>query len=320
MSETAIGIIGHEKILAFFEKVLANGNLAQAYLFVGPEMVGKTTVVEWLAKKILGPAGLSHPDALVLNRLTDEKTGKIKSEIVVDQVRGLRERLAMTGLVGGRKVAFIEEAEALNIEAANALLKTLEEPTLGTVLILRTSSLDKILPTIISRCQIIRFSLMPNEKIVQALAHRGIIKKDALAVAGLASGCPGYALRLLYDEEARTLEEVSAARLIEVLQAPLASRLARAAEWLPKDETNKAQQLKELLNRWEWLLRDLLLASCGIKELAARFVAYPVLETEMKKKNSEHWLAALEKLQLIKNDLVFHVNPGLALEQLLLIL
>lgn len=318
MAEGLAGIIGHEKILTFFEKVLANDCLAQAYLLVGPENVGKTTAAEWLTKRLLGPAGFSHPDAVVVKRLTDEKTEKTKSEIVVEQIRDLRERLSMTGLTGGRKIAFIEEADTMNTEASNALLKTLEEPSRGTILFLRAMSPDRLLPTIVSRCQTIRFSLVPRDKIVRALIDRGVTKKEAENVAILSSGRPGYALRLLRDEETRSLEEVSIARLIEILRAPLAARLVRAAEWLPKDEANRTQQLKELLTRWEWLLREMLLVSIGGQELTARFAVYPDLTKEVFKKSTIHWLTVLEKLRTVKDDLAFHVNPGLALEQVLL--
>lgn len=311
-------IIGHEKVLSFLEKSLKNGQLSHAYVFVGPDGVGKTAVAEWLVKKVLGSAGFEHPDVSVLNRLIDEKTEKIKSEIVVDQIRKLRERLSMSGFLGGYKFAFIEEADALNTEAANALLKTLEEPTKNTTLILRATSPDSLLPTIISRCQVIRFTPVGREKIVEGLITRGVVRKEAEAIAALSSGCPGYALRLLRDEETRALEETSVQQFIEIIDSPLSARLAKAAAWLPKDETNKKEQLKNLLDRWEWLLREVFFLSSGLDDLAARVVAYPDLKRLAKKQKTNHWSAALDTLHEIKNDLTFNVNPTLALEHLFL--
>ena len=311
-------IIGHEKIISFLEKTLENGQISQAFLFVGPHGVGKTTVVEWLIKKILGPQGFDHPDVSVVARLTDEKTGKTKSEIVVDQIRDLRERLSMSGFMGGRKIAFIEEADFLNVEAANSLLKTLEEPTSGTILILRTLSAERMLPTIASRCQILRFTHVPCTKIAAALSARGVIKREAEAIAALSSGRPGYAFRLLRDESTRSLEETTVEQFVEILNSPLSARFAKAADWLPKDEVNKARQLKDLLDRWEWLLRDVFLISSGAEDLAARAVAYPELKNLARKKTNQHWISVLETLREIKSDLNFHVNPGLALERLFL--
>jgi DNA polymerase-3 subunit delta' len=311
-------IIGHEKVLSFLEKSLKNGQLSHAYLFVGPEGVGRAAVAEWLIKKVLGPSGLSHPDVSVVKRLVDEKTDKIKSEIVVRQIRELRERLAMSGFLGGRKFAFIEEADALNVEAANALLKTLEEPTSDTTLILSALSSDRLLPTIVSRCQIIRFTPVAREKISRVLIERGVPRAEAEALAALSAGRPGYALRLLHDEEARSLEETSVRQFIEVASAPAAARLARAAAWLPKDEANKKEQIKSLLDRWEWLLRDVLLLSSDIDELAARAAAYPELVYLAKNKKIDHWSTAIEILREIKDDLTVNVNPTLALEHLFL--
>jgi DNA polymerase-3 subunit delta' len=311
-------IIGHEKPLTFLEKSLQNGHLSHAYLFVGPHGVGKTAVAEWLTKELLGAEGFDHPDASVVARLTDEKTGKIKSEISVAQIRDLRERLSMSGFMGGRKVAFIEEADVLNTEASNALLKTLEEPTSGTVLILRASSSERVLPTIASRCQILRFTLVPRARIAEALAARGVIKKESEAIAALSSGRPGYALRLLKDESTRALEESTVEQFMEIISLPTSARFAKAAGWLPKDDVNKAEQLSELLDCWEWLLRDVLLISTGAENWAARTAAYPELVKLALKKTQTHWIASLDTLREIKKDLAVHVNPNLALEKLFL--
>ncbi|MFA6132162.1 MAG: DNA polymerase III subunit delta' [Patescibacteria group bacterium] len=311
-------IIGHEKVLTFLEKSLKNGRLSNAYLFVGPDGVGKTAVAEWLIKKVSGPSGFEHPDVSLVNRLVDEKTDKIKSEIVVKQIRELRERLSMSGFLGGHKFAFIEEAETLNTEASNALLKTLEEPAEDTTLILCATSPDRLLATIVSRCQIIRFTPVPREKIVGALMGRGVVRVEAEAIAALSSGRPGYALRLLRDEETRSLEETSVQQFIEIIDSPVSARLTRAATWLPKDETNKKEQLKNLLDRWEWLLRDVFLLSSNIDDLAARATAYPDLSRLAKTKQTDHWSNALATLREIKNDLAFNVNPTLALEHLFL--
>ena len=159
-------IIGHDKILNFFDRVMENGNLSHAYLFVGPDQVGKKTVAQEMGSKILKVSRdklKTSPDYSFTTQLFDEKTGKTKKNIIIAQMRELRENLARRSYMGGYKIAIIDSADKMNIEAANALLKTLEEPSEKTILFLITDN-DVALPaTIRSRCQIIHFSLIPEE-------------------------------------------------------------------------------------------------------------------------------------------------------------
>jgi hypothetical protein len=105
---------------------------------------------------------------------------------------------------------------------------------------------------------------------------------------------------------------------MEIVSLPTSARFAKAAGWLPKDDVNKAEQLSELLDCWEWLLRDVLLISTGAENWAARTAAYPELVKLALKKTQTHWIASLDTLREIKKDLAAHVNPNLALEKLFL--
>ena len=125
-----MGIIGHEKIISFFDKVIANGALAQSYCFVGAGGVGKKTVARYLATQILKVSDKqlnTHPDFYYLCRQIDEKTEKIKKDIGIAQARQIKEKLGRKSWFGGYQVIIIDEAELLNEESANALLKSLEE-------------------------------------------------------------------------------------------------------------------------------------------------------------------------------------------------
>ena len=146
--------------------------IAGAYLFVGPTGVGKETVANHFAKSINcleldeGACGTciscrktadgNHPDTQIVS-----PSG---AWIRIDQIRELQKRIVYRPYEGIRKVAILREAERMNLEAANCLLKTLEEPPAESVLILLTSNLDALIPTIRSRCQIIKFNpLRPDE-------------------------------------------------------------------------------------------------------------------------------------------------------------
>ncbi|NBS41648.1 AAA family ATPase, partial [bacterium] len=150
------GIIGHERIVERLKRQAEQGRLAHAYLFIGQEGVGKTAV----AMGLIG----SGSDFQQVSRREDEKTGKLKVTISVDQIRELRDRLSLTSFSGETKAAFIEEADRLSDGAANALLKTLEEPRGDTVIILRAETLESVSQTIASRCQVLRFCPVPSER------------------------------------------------------------------------------------------------------------------------------------------------------------
>ena len=178
------GLIGHDRIQTVFSRMLARETLPHALLFVGPEGVGKTTVAHQLVKTLLG--SLAHPDFQTLERLVDEKTGKRKSQISVEQIRELNARLGLSSLGGGWKVVFIQEAAALSTGAVNALLKTLEEPKGKVLFLLRAGSTDGLPATIVSRCQTMRFSIVSGREIVEGLTKMGFSRADAQAATAQA--------------------------------------------------------------------------------------------------------------------------------------
>ena len=176
-------IIGHHQILKQLYHAIASDRVAGAYLFVGVANVGKETVALNFAKSINcrtsdeGACGTclscrkaddgNHPDLQIIR-----PSG---AWIKIDQIRELQKRIIYRPLEGVRKVYILAEAERMNLEAANCLLKTLEEPPADSVLILLTTNLDALLPTIRSRCQIIPFhSLVVSElagHLIETIRH-----------------------------------------------------------------------------------------------------------------------------------------------------
>ncbi|MGH8040483.1 MAG: DNA polymerase III subunit delta' [Rudaea sp.] len=189
----------------------AQGRLPHALLLCGPAGLGKRVFADAFAAALLcehadeAPCGQcracrlvhagSHPDKVRISfDLRDD--GKLRTEIIVDQMRALSARLAMTAQFGGLQIALIDPADAMNANAANALLKTLEEPTPATVIVLLADRPARLPATIRSRCQRIDFSLPPEEQALAWLRAQEIDARTATAALAAAGGNPGMALEL----------------------------------------------------------------------------------------------------------------------------
>jgi DNA polymerase III gamma/tau subunit len=146
-------ILGHERQLKYLETVYKNSRLAHAYLFYGPEGVGKCTVAREFAEKLV-----KDPAQVII--LTTEGS----RDIPIDDIRELKRKLSFAPQADEWRVVIIDGVEHLSIPAANAFLKLLEEPGERTLLLLISSALELVLPTIRSRTQAIRFGMVPNMK------------------------------------------------------------------------------------------------------------------------------------------------------------
>jgi DNA polymerase III subunit delta' len=303
-------IIGHTKILSFLENSLKNGNVAHAYLFLGPEQVGKSTVAEWLVGQLMQTDLESHTDVSVLEREVNEKTDQLKSSISIEQVRRLRERLSMSPLRDGYKAALITDADYLSIEASNALLKTLEEPTKDTVIVLTAANESRLPATIQSRCQTIRFALVQADKIVEALKAKGIPQDQAEQMAAVSFGRPGAALNFATNPAsfAEQAEEVKS--FMRLADMPVAARLKYIADNLPKGAAGR-EHVMEKFDLWERVLRDWLLLSLDCKELTAFDSGQTKITTERSGK-------ALQNLQASRQALMKNTNPQLTIENFLI--
>ena len=168
MASTFDGIIGHELITSWFDRLCSVGSLAHAYLFVGPEHVGRTTVALKIIRSLLSDtAGTieTNPDIQIIECLVNEKTGKTRSLISVEQIRALRIRMSSSAFGDSWRIVWIEEADRLSISASNALLKILEEPGTRTLFLLRAPHTESVVATIASRCQVIRFASVSRKVI-----------------------------------------------------------------------------------------------------------------------------------------------------------
>lgn len=204
------GIEGHDRIVAQFHRALQRGRLASSFLFVGRSGVGKRALALKLAQTLLcqtreeaamDPCGScpsckqvvaqTHPDLLLVSKPQDKSFLPVEL-LIGDQDHRMREGLchdiAMKPFLGGRRVAIIDDADYLNAEGANSLLKTLEEPPPRAVLILIGTSPARQLPTIRSRCQIIRFQPLAADVLADLLLRQGSADSPAEAARLAAHG------------------------------------------------------------------------------------------------------------------------------------
>lgn len=219
-------LIGQGKAEAAFLEAYNSDRLHHAWMITGPRGVGKATLAWRIARFLIAtpkddggmfaaPApttldisddhpvnaritALSEPSLFLLRRTWDEKTKKFKAGIAVDEVRRLKTFFAMSNPDGGRRVVIVDAADEMNVAAANALLKVLEEPPADCTLLLVTHQPTRLLPTIRSRCRELRCAPLSPDDMGAALTAAGAtVDHEAVALAELATGSVGEALRLI---------------------------------------------------------------------------------------------------------------------------
>lgn len=217
-------LLGQDVATAQLQRAYAHNRLSHAYIFDGPRGVGKMTTARALAALLLceAPQGNdacghcsacrqlevgTHPDCLTI--FPDGKSIKIK------QIRDLRARLVNTASYGGYTVVLIDDADTMGMEAANAFLKTLEEPVGPTCFVLVTTQAERLPDTIRSRAQLVRFKPLSRANILQLL---GRDDPDACLAVDLANGSLSQARAILEDDEARLLRSKRKQDLETLLQ------------------------------------------------------------------------------------------------------
>jgi len=238
---------GHEDAEAAFEAARARGRLHHAWLLIGPEGVGKATFAYRAARRLLGappePAlgllgvdpshpvsrqvlGRAHPDLMVLERIGED--GKPRKTISVDDARKLSEFFSKSPASAPYRVAIVDAADDLNVNAANALLKTLEEPPPKGVLLMVAHSPGRLLSTIRSRCRRLAFAPLGQAAAAEFVRARIEVSDEAaLRLASMAQGAPGRALALA-AAEALALDDTARALLADLPQLDEAMALSLA--------------------------------------------------------------------------------------------
>jgi DNA polymerase-3 subunit delta' len=268
------GMIGHQWAVKLLQGHLAQGQARHAYLFTGPQGVGRRTLALRYAQALNctqppGPgqfcqtcreclqiARMQHPDLHVIQ--AEGHSGTLK----VDQIRELQRSLYLAPYQARYRVVLLLRFEQANLNAANAMLKTLEEPPPQVVLLLTAESAESLLPTIVSRCEVVRLRPQPAEVVGEGL--KGIQQLDeteARLLAQVSQGRPGYALHLAGQPELLEQRDSALDDLMGLLAAGRVARFAYA-ESLAKDRQDLARVLR-VLQTWLSLWRDVLFRVAG---------------------------------------------------------
>ena len=203
-------LLGQNKAHALLGRAVESGRLAHAYLFAGPDGVGKTTMALELAAVLLCRAPVASQPCGACPGCVQFRSGnhpdfvRIRPDgafIKIDQIRALKKSLRFAPLEGRQRVVLLEEVQQMRREAGNSLLKLLEEPPAGNMLILIGQAVGALLGTIVSRCQVIPFTPLPIPLAAEVVQrHRlEMSPEDCLALAALSDGCPGQAMTLDSD-------------------------------------------------------------------------------------------------------------------------
>jgi DNA polymerase-3 subunit delta' len=264
-------VIGQDRAVDMLRRALDANRLPHALLLTGPEGVGKTHLALQLAQALncVGPDAPcgecvhchqieigSHPDVVVVER-PEGKEG-----IAIAQVRELRDAASLRPFQGRRKVYIIAAAEALTGNAADALLKTLEEPQPQLTMILTASDDEALPPTIVSRCRVIPLVPVPADVIAGALVERGEDAESAARLARLARGSMGWALRAARQPRLATQQRELTVRLADLWELDLEGRLRLIESLTDKKDRAAVRRSLELMLL---LARDLLLIAGGLE-------------------------------------------------------
>lgn len=321
-------VVGHKKVVSLLQRGLERESLSHAYLLVGPSHVGKMTLAVNLAQALNCEAverpcsectscqkiaSARHADVQIIGLASNGTT----TEISIDQIRQMQSSASLPPFEGKCKVFIIDGAEFLSMEAANCLLKTLEEPVGRVVFILLTIN-DRLLPaTVVSRCQRLDLAPLSSAEVEAALKGRGIEPQKSRLLARLSHGCLGWAIRAasdggLLEQRAERLD-----RLFEAMSGDYEVRFTYAAELATEFSRNRGS-VQEVLDLWLDWWRDLLLVKAGTRDIVTNVDLEAELVDQAKVHSLAQIRAVINGILATGEQLRLNANPRLALEVLML--
>ncbi len=328
-------VIGHSKAVSLLQRSLEKGSLAHACLFLGPPHVGKMTLAVNLAQAVNClsddlPCGecnscqrikqQKHADIqfIGLTNASEQDESRKKTEISIEQIRQIQHSANLPPFEGRHKVFIIDGAEFLSIEAANCLLKTLEEPFEKVLFILLAEDINPIPETIISRCQQLELIPLSVYEVEQELInHWDVEEYRAGLLARLCKGRIGWAISASQDGELLKRYYEDRDHLLDILNNNYEERFNYAAQ-LARQFSQKRRDTLDLLKFWLDLWRDLMLIKVGFRESIINIdleerMGHIVEEIELYDIRN-----FIKNIQRAVQNLRYNVNPRLVFEVLMM--
>ncbi|MDX1522832.1 MAG: DNA polymerase III subunit delta' [Anaerolineae bacterium] len=324
MNETApyhIPVFGHDWAIELLQRQVSADRVPHALLISGPPNVGKSTCARYFAQ-FLNCTGPQKPcgECLACRKIVHQNHADVRilddddQPIKIDQVRDIQRELSLSPYEGNYRVAIFNNFERTTTSAANALLKTLEEPASQVILILTAVDPGALLPTIVSRCQGLNLRALPVQQVSDVLqAHWQTAPEQAELLAQLSGGRLGWAVTALTDQAVLTRRESCLQDLLDLLRMSRVDRLAYARE-LGRNQA----LLKETLLVWLTIWRDLLLIHSNGQTKILNLDWQEQLRTLAGYGSLTQAKEMVEKLRAALINLDYNVNPRLNLETVLL--
>ena len=323
-------IVGHEHAINTLRRALVAQRVRHAYLFTGPEHIGKALLAQRFAQTLLCTGGgdahnapqnpcnacLScrkvmhgnHPDVHYISRPPD------KQFILIEQVRALQADAARKTLEGRRNIFIIQGMHEMNVQAANCLLKTLEEPEPDVVLLLTAPDPGLLLPTILSRVQQVPMQLLTTKQIKSALEDRWHVEPDeASLIAALAAGRMGWAVQAVEDEDMLAERQAQLETLAKLSTAGKVQRFD-VAQRLSAD----SDKLHGILELWLLWWRDMVLAANNCLDLIVNVDMQGIIQNQAAKVGAAESQRMVRAILGTMEALDQNVNARVALEVLML--
>ncbi len=330
MTSAFASFIGNTDVVRRLSDYELQGMGAHAYLLIGPEHVGKRTIALQFATLATCPnvqdgdacgtcqscgasARNAHPDIHVIERRDDKRS------IVVEQAQEVARIATIRPYQSAVKVIVIVEAQALEVRAANLLLKTIEEPASDTRIVLTSSESDLVLPTIRSRCREIAFRAVRVQSIADALVQRGVAIDDASLIARLSAGRPGWAIRASNDPSFLAVRATHLDMLASVLSQRKYARLP-LVDGLedPRNLARTRETMANAFSTWIAWWRDVLVVRAGCSEFVAGIDRIDEVCGAAERLDVSAIVGAINRTGIAIAHLDDNVNPRLAAEGLVL--
>lgn len=308
-----MSVFGHAQLQSFFSTGIQNGHLGHAYCLVGEEQIGKKFFATQIAGQLLHTSSPeTHPDYICITQEINEKTGKTKKSLDVEQIKRVREFFSRFAAMGGYRIAVIDQAELMNEHASNALLKTLEELPAQSLIFFITSDEQAIAKTILSRCQICYVTpLSLHDMTAFAASITGEVSADMIRYA---HGRPGLLHTWVTEPEVYAQYQQEVARFFSFVQKPLYKKIDLVEELFGTKEDHIAARgvLEKILDIWALLVRDWYMHSSG----NTQFALYQ--QSPSTTLNRENMLLLLHTIAQAQQRLRQNVHPRLIVEDILL--